>query len=166
LESRVADGRSRRIPPSRCSCLARVAGTCQSAGLRVTVAVRRGALDRELAEGADPGRAPELSFRATRLVRDRDCPALACCLWLVVVQADGAPWLARVNPREIQRAAILADRQALVSLIERLESARPVLPEGFAIAERLMSDLHSPLFAPAEPGTIRRLARNAVAAMD
>ena len=28
-----------------------------------------------------------------------------------------------------------------------------------------MSDLRSPLFAPTEPGTIRRLARHAVAAM-
>ena len=114
----------------------------------------------------DPGRAPELAVRAARLVRDRDRRALACCLRLVVVQAEGAPWLTRVNPRAIQRAEILADRQALVSLIERLESARPVVAEGVAIAERLMSDLHSPLFAPAEPGTIRRLARHAVAAMD
>ena len=84
----------------------------------------------------------------------------------MVVQAEGAPWLTRVNPREIQRAEILANRQALMSLIERLESARPVVAEGVAIAERLMSDLRSPLFAPTEPGTIRRLARHAVAAMD
>jgi len=71
-----------------------------------------------------------------------------------------------VNPREIRRAEILADREALVSLIERLECARPVIAEGVAIAERLISDLHSPLFAPAEPHTIRRLAGHAVAAMD
>ena len=74
--------------------------------------------------------------------------------------------LVRVSPMEIQRAAIRADRDALVSLIARLEDPLPVLPEGAAIAERLMSDLHSPLFAPAESGTIRRLARLAIAAME
>ena len=91
---------------------------------------------------------------------------MARCLRLVVEQVDGAFWVARVNPREIQQPAIRADRQALVSLIDRLENPRPVLAEGVAIAERLMTDLHSPLFAPAEPGTIRRLARHAVAAME
>ena len=166
LEGRVADGRATAIPRSGSWCLARLACAYRSAGLRVRVAVKRDTLDRALASGVDPGRAPELAVRAARLVRDRDRRALACCLRLVVVQAQGAPWLTRVNPRAIQRAEILADRQALVSLIERLESARPVLAEGVAIAERLMSDLRSPLFAPAEPGTIRRLARHAVAAMD
>ena len=46
--------------------------------------------------------------------------------------------------QEIQRAPIRADRQALISLIERLESPLPVLPEGVAIAELLMSDRHRP----------------------
>ncbi len=48
-------------------------------------------------------------------IADRRTTSLprACCLRLVVEQADGAPWLTRVNPREIQRAEILADRQAL-----------------------------------------------------
>ena len=53
---------------------------------------------------------------------------VVCGWW--VVQAEGAPWLTRVNPREIQRAEILANRQALTSLIERLQSARPVVAKG------------------------------------
>jgi hypothetical protein len=85
---------------------------------------------------------------------------------LVLDQVEGSPMLIRVSPMEIQYAAIRTDRQALVSLIARLEDPLPVLPEGAAMAERLMSDLHSPLFAPAEPGTIRRLARLAVAAIE
>jgi hypothetical protein len=37
---------------------------------------------------------------------------------------------------------------------------------GSAGAERLLTDLHSPLFAWAEPGTVTRLARRAVGAME
>ncbi len=66
----------------------------------------------------------------------------------------------------IRRRELLADRQAVVSLIERLESTLPALPEGVAIAERLLTDLASPLYVWAEPGMIRRLACLAVAAMD
>lgn len=169
LVGRLADWRTKRTtapPRSRALWLTRVVGAYRAIRLRVRVAVKRDELDRALANGVDPGRAPELALRAARLVRHRDRRALACCLRLVVEQADGAPWLTRVNPREIRRAEILADREALVSLIERLESAHPVHPEGAAIAERLIGDLSSPLFVPAEPGTIRRLARQAVAAME
>jgi hypothetical protein len=60
----------------------------------------------------------------------------------------------------------LACREALVALSERLESSLPVGAEGVAIAERLLADLRSPLFAWAEAGTIRRLALVAVAALD
>lgn len=130
------------------------------------MATKRDSLDRVLAAGVDPSAAPELAFRAARLVRERDRRALASCFRLVLGQADGAPWLARSSPRVIQRCQILADRQSLVLLIERLESTRPAVAEGVAIAERLPTNLHSALFAWAEPGTIRRLALNAVAAMD
>jgi len=146
--------------------VAALISTGRSVGLRVRVAIKRDFLDRALAEGANPGTGPELALRAAQLVRERDRRALGCCLRLLIREAEGAPWLARVNPRQIQRGEILADRQALVLLIERLESPRPAGAEGAAIAERLFTDLHSPLFDWAEPGTIRRLARRAVAAMD
>ena len=166
FEELVAAWRTTTFPWSCGSCLTRVVSAYRSTRLRVRVAVRRDELDRALASGLDPGRSPELAFRAARLVQDRYRRSLARCLRLVVEQVDGAFWVARVNPRQIQQPAIRADRQALVSLIDRLENPRPVLAEGVAIAERLMTDLHSPLFAPAEPGTIRRLARHAVAAME
>jgi hypothetical protein len=166
MEDRPAGRLNTLVPRPASYCLARLACACRSARLRLSVALQRDAIDGALAQGADPGDAPEVSLRAARLVRDRDRRALASTLRLVVRQAEGDPWLSRVNWREIQRAAILADRQELVALIERLESPRPAVPEGVAIAERLMSDLHSPLFAPAEPGTIRRLARRAVTTMD
>ena len=143
-----------------------VVGAYRSVRLRLRVAVRRDELDRALAGGVHPDQSSELALRAARLVRYCDRQSLARSLRLVLGQVEGAPMLVRVSPIEIQHAAIRTDRGALVSLIERLEDPLPVLPEGAAIAERLMSDRHSPLFVPAEPGTIRRLARLAVAAME
>ena len=168
LKGLAADRGTTQIASPRFRALAatRVVAAYRSVRLRVRVAVSRDQLDRALASGIHPDRSPELAFRAARLVQDRYRRSLARCLRLVVEQVDGAFWVARVNPRQIQQPAIRADRQALVSLIDRLENPRPVLAEGVAIAERLMTDLHSPLFAPAEPGTIRRLARHAVAAME
>ena len=168
LKGLAADRGTTQIasPRFRALAVARAVGAYRSVRLRVRVAVKRDELDRALAGGVDPGRSPELALRAVRLVRYRDRQSLARCLRLVLGQVEGSPMLVRVSPMEIQYAAIRTDRQALVSLIARLEDPLPVLPEGAAIAERLMSDLHSPLFAPAEPGTIRRLARLAVAAME
>ena len=166
FEDLVAAWRTTAFPWSCRSCLSGVMRAYRSTRLRVRVAVRRDELDRALAGGVDPGRSPELAFRAARLVEDRYRRSLARCLRVVLGQVEGSPALVRVSPMDIQRAAIRTDREALVSLIERLEDPLPVLPEGVAIAERLMTDLTSPLFAPAEPGTIRRLARLAVAAME
>jgi hypothetical protein len=51
-------------------------------------------------------------------------------------------------------------------MIERLESSEPVRPEGMAIAERLLTNAErSPLYNPAEPGTLRQRVLAATAAM-
>lgn len=157
--------KTRAVSPGS-SWLAALAYARRSVGLRVRVAAKRDELDRALAAGVDPAAGPELAFRAGRLVRERDRRGLAGCLRLVIAQADGSPWLTRASSREIRRGEILADRPSLVSLIERLESPRPVVAEGVAIAERLLTNLHSPLFDWAEPGTIKRLACRAVSAME
>lgn len=134
--------------------------------LRLRVAARRDDLDLALAGGADPTASEDLALRAARLVRERNRRGLARCLRLTIWEAEAGVSALRVSPRPVCRAAVLTDRDALLSLTERLESPRPAGPEGVAIAERLLNDLRSPLFVWAEPGTIRRLARLAAAAMD
>jgi hypothetical protein len=134
--------------------------------LRLRVALERDALDRALAGGAQATASSELAFRAARLMRERNCRGLARCLRLTVWEAEAGVSASRVTPRPVRRAEVLSARDALLSLAERLESAPPESPEGVAITERLLNDLRSPVFAWAEPGTVRRLAHLAVAAMD
>lgn len=134
--------------------------------LRLRVAARRDDLDLALAGGADPTASADLALRAARLVRERKRRGVARCLRLAIWEAEAGASALRVSPRPVCRAAVLTDRDALLLLTERLESPRPAGPEGVAIAERLLTDLRSPLFVWAEPGTIRRLAHVAAAAMD
>jgi hypothetical protein len=142
------------------------AGERPPLGLRWRVALRRDALDRALAGGAEPTASAELALRAARLVRARNCRGLARAVRLAVWEAEAGVSALRVSARPVRRGEVLSAREALVSLAEQLESARPHSPEGVAIAQRLFTELRSPLFEWAEPGTVRRLARLAVAAMD
>lgn len=134
--------------------------------VRLAVVLRRDALDRALAAGTDPAASAELALRAARLVRERSRRGLARGLRLAVWEAEAAASVLRVSPRPVRRGEVLGSREALVALSDRLERAGPAAPEGVAIAERLLTDLGSPLFVWAEPGTVRRLARLAAAAMD
>ena len=66
----------------------------------------------------------------------------------------------------IRRGEVLNAESAIAAMIERLESSEPVRPEGMAIAERLLTNAErSPLYNPAEPGTLRQLVLAATAAM-
>ena len=164
----VGSARSRGVPAdgvSESSWRALVAGLL-SLTLRMRVAVGRDALDLALARGADPTASTELAYRAARLVRARNRQGLARCIRLAIWEAEAGVSALRVSPRPVRRGEVLGCREALVALSERLESPRPAGAEGVAIAERLLADLRSPLFAWAEPGTVRRLARVATAAMD
>ena len=134
--------------------------------VRARAAVRRAALDRQLAAGVDPTGRAELAFRAASLVRHRTRKGLARSLRLVVWEAEAGAWASRASPRPVRRAEVLGCREALLALTDRLERPEPAEAEGVAIVERLLSDLRSPLFAWAEPHTIRRLARLASAALD
>ena len=152
-------------------CLGRGRGRASAAGgaslrLRLRVAVGRSDLDRALAGGADPAASAELALRAVRLVRGRNRRGLARCVRLAVWEAEAGVSALRVSPRPVRREEVLCCREVLLALSERLERPGPAGPEGVAIAERLLTDLSSPLFAWAEPGTVRRLARLAATAMD
>ncbi len=143
-----------------------LAARVMSLRLWIRVSVGCDALDLALSKGADPADTAELAYRAARLVRARNRRALARCIRVAIWEAEAGVAALRVSPRPVRRGEVLACREALVALSERLESSRPVGAEGVAIAERLLADLRSPLFAWAEPGTTRRLALVAAAALD
>jgi hypothetical protein len=142
------------------------AGRSHSLLVRTRVAIQRGELTRALAEGTDPSSRPELALRAAQLTSNRSRRILARALRRTVAEAH-RPAMTRAPVVIIRRSEVLNAQPAITAMIERLESSRPVRPEGMAIAERLLTNAdNSPLYNAAGPGTLRQLVLAATAAMD
>jgi hypothetical protein len=134
--------------------------------LRLRVAVHASALTSELAAGAPPGLSPELSVRATQLVGDRGRRQMAQ-VWRRTIDEARRPALTRANISIIHRAAVIDAGDAISALIERLNSDKPVAVKGMAMLEMLLTDgAASPLYAPAEPLTLRHRILVATEALD
>jgi hypothetical protein len=132
--------------------------------IRVRVMVQREVLDRQLAEGADPTSDHALGLRAAQLCRVRTRRVLARRLRRTVRAAQKAS-----GPRwgflPLARDEILAESDAAIDLVRRLEAPGAVAPMGVALARLLVTDPVSPLSVPAEPGTLYTVLRLATAAM-
>jgi hypothetical protein len=131
--------------------------------LWLRVAARHDALDVALARGAHPAANRLLATRAAQLERMRHRTILARTLRRIVAEAGpahGAPHPGVI----IARAQVRADAEHLIALADRLAYPQPVdSVAGIAIAHRLITDgLSSPIYAPCEPHTLRRLARRAL----
>jgi hypothetical protein len=72
----------------------------------------------------------------------------------------------RLGFAALARSAILAEADALMELVHRLEDERPVEAMGVALANQLISDPNSPLVVDAEPGTLHIVIRLAMIALD
>ena len=133
--------------------------------LRTHVAFRRGALTRQLAEGADPATSPELALRARQLILCRHRRKLARALRKSICEATH-PVTGRIPPL-LSRRQVIDAADALDLLIKRLHSPVPVSPEGMALADRIVTDGGwSPLYLSGEPGSLRRLAIWTTTALD
>ena len=138
----------------------------RSIALRMRVAVKREALTRELAAGADPASSPERALCAAQLISDRRRRQLARTLRHTISEARRPP-LSRSRVVIIDRRGVLEAQAAIEALIERLDSPEPVAPQAMAIATRIACDAESsPLFNPVEPGTLQRQVRVATAALE
>jgi hypothetical protein len=138
-----------------------------SLSLRVRARRHRSALTGVLAQGADPSASDELAFVATKLVSPRRRRMLARSLRRTIREADD-PTTALTSTVTIDRRGIRDAEGAIVALIGRLDSPRPVQAKGMAMVERLLTntDDESPLYSPAVPGTVRRAVETATAALD
>ena len=65
----------------------------------------------------------------------------------------------------LARDQILAESDALMDLIRRLEAPGPAEPMGVALARLLVTEPVSPIYAQAEPATLYMVVRLATAAM-
>jgi hypothetical protein len=68
------------------------------------------------------------------------------------------PAMTRARVSIINRRAVLEAEDAIQAMVARLRSPDPIAVKGMAMAERILTDgVSSPLYNPAEPGTLRRL---------
>jgi hypothetical protein len=132
---------------------------------RVAVLTRRRWLDHQLASGIDPRSDPALSLRATQLCRGRARRGIARRLRRTIAAARTAPG-DRLGFAAVARSEILAEADALMDLVRRLEAAQPTQAMGVALAKELVSDANSPLAIGAEPGTLHTFVRLATVALD
>ncbi len=116
--------------------------------LRLRVLFRRGALDRELAEGCPPDAVSDRGLRARQLTEPASCRRLAASLRSCVEDAE--------NPRRggfssaipVRRDVVLIWRDAFLNLAERLERPAAVSATGVARVLRLLTEGGGPLYDP------------------
>jgi hypothetical protein len=124
--------------------------------LRVATAVHRPRLTRELAAGISPEASDELALRARQLTSTRHRRTLARTLRGLLTEAH-EPMPIRARVVIIRRGAVLEAEGAILEVIHRLASPRPVRAQGMAAVERILTEAEqSPLYNRCEPGTLRR----------
>ena len=145
----------------------------ESARLRLSTWLRRGALDERLARGADAGADERLTLRAAQLASREHRDELALALQHTLETAED-PAVARrttavptmgvrvpLRVREIRDCA-----PELGALIARLGDGKPIDACGAAIARRLLVDGASPLYYRASGVTLRHAVRSARLALE
>ncbi len=141
-------------------------GVRRAVRLHLKVAVKRDALNAELAAGAPAALSPELALRASQLTSER-CRRELARTWRRTVREAHRPGIGRQATSIIRRGAVIDAEPAIESLVARLSDGAPVAVQGMAMLERLLSDGASiPLYNATEPGTLRRRVRVATEALD
>jgi hypothetical protein len=132
--------------------------------LRARVYVRRGILDRLLAAGIDPAWDSELRLRAGQITAAKRRCALSASLQAAVRDAHRPPqWTAAVP---LAHSAVRAAAHELRLLAECLAGLAAPAPQGVALAEQLVRDPSSPLYAPGSPEALCAAARIAHRALN
>jgi hypothetical protein len=116
---------------------------------------RRLALDRALAEGADPTGSPLLAARAAQLVQPGNRHRLASALEHLALAAEAGPMRVRVVPR---RRTLEANRARLLELAGTLRNGGLLYARGIAILELVLIDGTGPTYTdPHGEGLARQL---------
>jgi hypothetical protein len=135
----------------------------RSLGTQLSTRLRRISLDRELAQGADPGTRAELARRAERLRSPEERARIANALVEAVGDARrNEPVTLRPRP---QRAVVREAADELLALALRLRHEQPVGVRGAAMAAWLAGDPSSPLHCD-DRGSLHEAVEAARAAFD
>jgi hypothetical protein len=131
--------------------------------VRIRTRGRRGRLDRQLAEGADPATNAELEVRASQLRSSAERARIANALVETLGDARrGEPMTLRPRP---QRAAVRDAADDILALVMRLREDRPVRIAGVAMAARLVDNRKSPMHRH-DAGDLHDAVRAAMSALD
>jgi hypothetical protein len=119
------------------------------AGMSLRVRLRRGRIDRDLAEARVDNNSEEHRLREAQLASEANRRDIARSLREVVALAENprAEWLG--STALLNRDVVLPSRDGLMGLVERLEQSGPVGPCGVARARLLAFDGMGPLYNPA-----------------
>lgn len=118
----------------------------RSVRLRLRVSLRRGTLDRELADGRDPHVSAELGLRAMQLTNDAIRRRLACALRGIVAEAERGPRFSAAVP--VCRPNVAPWAEGLLGLADVLQRPGAVNPCGVARALAMITDGAGPLYNP------------------
>jgi hypothetical protein len=137
----MADAAFDRVPSRRGrSAPARVA-------LRLRLWLTRARVDQQIANGRIWHAGAATTLRVRQLSAPRNRRRLARCLREIVAYADRVEGRPPFSAVVADRAAVRADREAILGLAERLEADDPVNPRGIVLARRLLTDgIDSPLY--------------------
>ena len=113
-----------------------------------------GGLDRRIAAGRPIDASAALRLRAEQLTDHRARLRLARDLRGAVEYVDRLGSRRMISAVVIEPAAVIAGRQALLGLAERLERPSPVSPRGVGLVVVLLTDGLSPLFNPRAGRTV------------
>jgi hypothetical protein len=126
--------------------------------------LKRGALDRRIARGADPSASPELDRRARQLTSRRTRAGLAAGIRRVVEEAE-FPQRSYSAAVPVHRREVLRERGFLVAIAEDLLSDDELSPRGIALVDELLRDGNSPIYSPAYEGALHAQLTHARAAL-
>jgi hypothetical protein len=137
-------------------------GAAADVWLRVRVGWKASNLDRQLAEGLDPARSPELSVRARQLTSERRRADFAQELESLVRDVHSS-WRPALEAVPLQRTAIAASAGDLLDLATVLRSQARCRPHAAGTVSFLLRDAASPLYYTDARATPADLARAAIA---
>jgi hypothetical protein len=134
--------------------------------VRLRTALKAPELDDELANGADPLASPELTLKASQLVRPGKRAELAQALELVVKQvACGGPSPVP-GPTLLRRQPVARNLSELRALARRLRADDLQCLPGLAMADRLIRYGDSPLYMAFGPLQLKHRIEEILAALD
>lgn len=132
----------------------RRSGQTRLIGLSLLVRLRRGRIDRELAEARIGDRSEAHLLREAQLTSEVNRRETARSLREVVIAAENPRTELLGSTALLNREVVVPSRDGLMGLVARLEQSGPIGSCGIARARVLVSDGMGPLYNPASERSV------------